>query len=152
MIWVKQSNPFLSCFKLSKDIMFLLVLINLINPTSCSFNKRLIWSLPRIKLSFPKQFYDFFMISSLFLTSIFLNRYRMRFFRSNSSPVDTSGHFLINSVIILISMISTSVFLSLNYNSLEIDFRKRFYNLCPCSIAAWWITVAAHAPYLSLFF
>jgi hypothetical protein len=57
-----------------------------------------------------------------------------------------------NSVIMLMRIIYTSVFLSLNSSSLPIDFRNRFYSLWPCYSAAWWITVAAQAPYLSLFF
>jgi len=92
------------------------------------------------------------MISNLGFVSTFFNKYATRFFLSKVNFDATKGHFLINYVMILIKMISTSFFLSLNSRTLTIDFKNNFYNFTPYSSAAWWITEAAHTPYLYLFF
>ena len=60
----------------------------------------------------------------------------MRFFLLKTNLEATIGHFLMNSVMILIRMISTSFFLSLNSRSFTMDFKNKFYSLLPCSSAA----------------
>ena len=108
--------------------------------------------LSRIYDNFPRHTYDFLIMSSLDLIWMFLSKYMMRFFLLKTNLEATIGHFLMNSVMILIRMISTSFFLSLNSRSFTMDFKNKFYSLLPCSSAAWWITEAAQTPYLYLFF